>query len=172
MFLVSTDRCHLSLGLVRRIPSGVIGGAVVGGISLLLIILLLLVFFFCLENTDTDARSSGQGASAGRDHQKTRQQQRQHRQFNQERTTSHEITIISGNQRSDQQAQRQAHPHHSIEAERASMRTGLTDSANHGNTKQVPPSPLKKTATFAQLNQSQGSTTHSHQASPINSNTK
>lgn len=173
IFLLPTDRSHFSLGLVKRIPSGIIGGAVVTGVSILLIALLLLIFFFCLKNTDTNAHTSGPDASARPGHRKARPHQRQHRQYNQERTTSHEITVISGNQRLEQQPQRPAHQQHiSIEAERASMHTGLTDSANHGHPKQSPLSPSMKTATFAYLNQSHGSTTHPQQASTTTSDTK
>jgi hypothetical protein len=140
--------------------SGTIGGAVALGVSLLFSIILALVFVYCLKNNNVDEQRSVPH------HNKHMRHQKQHRQRTREQTSSHEITVISGVHKFDNQQQQHSSNGHDYNHVSPPIQSfALADSTNAGYGRQLPHSP-SKTSSF-QFNQGNGSTYNQNQQSNI-----
>jgi hypothetical protein len=150
-------------GLVKASSSAVVGGAVVLGVSVFFSVILALVFIFCLKNNNVDSNANGRRPHTNQRQHKQNRHQQQNRQIKHVQTVPHEVVVIPGKNRSNQQGQPNVYDKQmrSLPA----YNDGLSNSMNNGYGKQIPQSP--NTSSMNYLHQSNGSMNHQV---PIHSN--
>jgi Na+-transporting methylmalonyl-CoA/oxaloacetate decarboxylase gamma subunit len=148
-YLIKYEIHLFVVGLVRGNSPATIGGGIALGVSFVFSIILTLVFVYCLKNNNVNSNVHEQRPHQ---HQQIRHK-KQHRQNNHEQNSSHQVTVISGMHKYDNNHHQQQQPYSSNgyglnHFPPPVQNFGLADG------KQLPQSPLKTSSLY--FNQSNG----------------